>query len=106
MFPALRFPGAPFVGVCLTALGIAAFPQPRTAAAPADVDAEARSIRTANCLKCHFPAQQEGGLRFDSREGALGRGDSGATAVAPGRPAASEVTAWGANREHIGEQAE
>ena len=102
----MRFPRAPFVGVCLTALGIAAFPSPGTTAAAADVDAEARSILTANCQKCHGPAKQKGGIRFDSREGALGKGDSGATAVAPGRPAASEVTAWGANREHIGEQAE
>src|SRR5689334_16175477 len=91
MFPPLRLPRGPFLGVCLTALGLAAFCQPGTAAAPADVDAEARSILTANCLKCHGSTKQKGGLRFDSREGALGRGDSGATAVAPGRPAASEV---------------
>jgi hypothetical protein len=90
MFPPLRFSGVPFVGVCLTALGITGFPQLGTAAA-AEVDAEARSILTANCLKCHGPAKQKGGLRFDSREGALGKGDSGATAVAPGRPAASEL---------------
>jgi mono/diheme cytochrome c family protein len=90
MFPPLRFPGAAFVGVCLTAVGVAGFFQPRTADA-ADVDAEARSILAANCLKCHGPAKQKGGLRFDSREGALSKGDSGATAVAPGRPAASEL---------------
>jgi mono/diheme cytochrome c family protein/cytochrome c553 len=91
MFPPVRFPGAPFVGVCLAALGIAVFPQPRTTAAAADVEAEARSILTANCLKCHGPAKQKGGLRFDARAGLLGKGDSGATTVAPGRPAASEL---------------
>src|SRR5262245_17885118 len=90
MFPPLRFPGAPFVGVCLTALSLAAFPQPGTTAA-ADVEAEARSILTTNCLKCHGPARQKGGLRFDSRDGALGKGGAGVTAVAPGRPAASEL---------------
>src|SRR5262245_26583339 len=89
MLPPLRFPGAPFVGVCLTALGIAAFPQP--AATAADLDAEARSILTAHCLKCPGPAKQKGGLRFDSREGVLGKGDSGTTAVVPGRPTASEM---------------
>jgi mono/diheme cytochrome c family protein len=90
MLPPSRFPGARFVGACLTALGIAAFPHPGTTAA-ADVDVEARSILTANCLKCHGPAKQKGELRFDAREGALVKGDSGATAVAPGRPAASEL---------------
>src|SRR5262245_19511457 len=90
MFSPLRFPGAPFLGVCLATLGMAAFPPPGTTAAP-DVDAEARSILTANCQKCHGPTKQKGGLRFDSRQGALARGDSGATAIAPGRPAASEL---------------
>jgi mono/diheme cytochrome c family protein len=91
MFLPLRFPKTLFVGVCLTALGIAAFPQLTTTAAAADVDAEARSILTANCLKCHGPAKQKGGLRFDSREGALAKGESGETAIVPGRPAASEL---------------
>ncbi|HEX5270402.1 MAG TPA: DUF1549 domain-containing protein, partial [Gemmataceae bacterium] len=91
MLPPLRFAGVRFVGVCLTALGLTAFPPPGTTAAAADVDAEARSVLTANCQKCHGPAKQKGGLRFDSREGALGKGDSGAVAVTPGRPAASEL---------------
>jgi mono/diheme cytochrome c family protein len=91
MFPPLRFPGAPFVGVCLTALGLAAFSHPGTTAAAADVDAEARSILSANCLKCHGPAKQKGGLRLDTRDGVLGQGDSGSPAVAPGRPGASEL---------------
>jgi mono/diheme cytochrome c family protein len=91
MFAHLRFPGTPFVGVCLTALGIAAFPPPGTTADATDVDAEARSILSANCQKCHGPGKQKSGIRFDSREGALGKGESGAIAVAPGRPAASEL---------------
>jgi hypothetical protein len=91
MFSPLRIPQASFAGVCLTALVIVAFPQTGTTAPAAGIDAEARSILTANCLKCHGPAKQKGGLRFDSREGMLGKGDSGATAVAPGRPGASEL---------------
>src|SRR5262249_51244255 len=49
------------------------------------------SILTANCLKCHGPTRQKGGLRFDSREGLLGKGDSGSPAVTPGKPDASEM---------------
>src|SRR2546423_247572 len=89
MGPPLRSPRTRFVAAGLAALGIAILGPGTTAAA--DVDAEARSILSANCLKCHGPAKQKGGLRFDSREGALGKGDSGEPAVAPGRPAASEM---------------
>jgi mono/diheme cytochrome c family protein len=91
MFPPLRSPQASFVRVCVAALGIAAFPDPGTTAAAADVGAEARAVLTANCLKCHGPAKQKGGLRFDTRDGVLGPGDSGSPAVAPGRPGASEL---------------
>src|SRR5262245_2093818 len=91
MVPPWRSPRAPFVGVCITALGLAAVLRPWTPAAPADVDTEARSILTANCLKCHGPAKQKGGLRLDTRDGALVRGDSGSPVVVPGRPGASEL---------------
>jgi hypothetical protein len=91
MVPPLRWPRAPFVSVCVAALGIAALSHPGTTAAAADAEAEARSVLTANCLKCHGPSKQKGGLRFDSREGVLSKGDSGSPAVAPGRPAASEM---------------
>src|SRR6185295_4608774 len=90
MFPPLRSPVARFVGVCLTALGVGVFAQPGTSAA-ADIAADARSMLTANCLKCHGPEKQKGGLRFDSRERALGKGESGAIAIVPGRPGASEL---------------
>ena len=56
-----------------------------------DTDAEARSILTANCQKCHGPSKQKGGLRLDSRDGALGKGDSGSPAIIPGKAASSEV---------------
>jgi hypothetical protein len=87
MFPPSRSPRTRFVGAAV--LGVVLL-GPGTSAA-ADVDAEARSILATNCLKCHGPAKQKGGLRFDSRDGALSKGDSGTPAVAPGRPAASEV---------------
>src|SRR5688500_10373966 len=89
MLPPLRLSGSAFAGVCVTALAVATFPPAGTPAAAADIDA--RSILAANCLKCHGPAKQKGGLRFDARDGALGKGDSGAPAVVPGRPGASEL---------------
>ena len=60
-------------------------------AAAVDGDAEARAILAANCLKCHGAAKQKGGLRFDSRDGLLGKGDSGLAAVVPGKAVGSEL---------------
>src|SRR5262245_61954811 len=91
MFPSMRFLRIPFVGLWLAALGIAVFPPPGTTAVAADVDAEARAILTANCQRCHGPTKQKGGLRFDSRDGLLSKGDSGSSAVTPGKPATSEM---------------
>jgi hypothetical protein len=88
MFTPPRLSGTPFV--CVAAFGIACFQASWTATA-ADVDADARSLLTARCLKCHGPAKQKGGLRFDSRESLLGKSESGTTVVTPGRPAASEL---------------
>lgn len=75
----------------VAALGIVVFLHPATMVAALGADADARSILAANCLKCHGPQKQKGGLRFDTRDGVLGKGDSGRVAVAPGRPAASEM---------------
>jgi cytochrome c553 len=74
-------------GLCALALGLAVFPQLGKTVSAAD----ARSILTANCVKCHGPIKHKGGLRFDSRDGLLGKGDSGSPAVTPGKPAASEM---------------
>src|SRR5262249_10626652 len=91
MFPPVRFSHVPFVGLCALALGIAVFPQSAKAVSSADADAEARSILTANCVKCHGPIKQKGGLRVDSGDGLRGKGGSGSPAVTPGKPAASEM---------------
>jgi mono/diheme cytochrome c family protein len=82
----LRFPRIPLAGVCIAVV----FPACPTADA-ADDTAEARAVLTAHCLKCHGPAKQKGGLRFDSRDGLLNKGDSGSAAVVPGKPDASEL---------------
>jgi mono/diheme cytochrome c family protein len=60
-------------------------------AAAADGPGEARAVLTAHCLKCHGPAKQKAGLRFDTRDGLLAKSDSGSPAVVPGKPAASEM---------------
>lgn len=60
-------------------------------ATAADSDADARALLTTHCVKCHGPTKQKGGLRLDSREIAIGKGDSGATAIIPGKATSSEV---------------
>lgn len=52
---------------------------------------EAHEILTHSCMKCHGAKKQKGGLRLDSRAGAIGKGDSGSVAVAPGKAAESEL---------------
>ncbi len=83
MFTPLRPLYSSFCGVVLLLAG--------TAVNAADVGAEARAILTANCLKCHGPAKQKGGLRLDSRDAAVSKADSGAPAVVPHKPDASEL---------------
>ena len=48
-------------------------------------ETEVRPVLTGNCLKCHGPEKQKGGLRLDSAEAALRGGESG-LAVVPGKP--------------------
>src|SRR5262249_38586379 len=78
-------------GPFLTALGVFALLHAGTPISAADVEADARSILTANCVKCHGPTKQKGGLRLDSRDATLGKGDSGETVVVPGRAGAREL---------------
>src|SRR5262245_4942104 len=44
-----------------------------------------RPLLTENCLGCHGPQKQRGGLRLDSRAGVMTGGDSG-PAIVPGKP--------------------
>ncbi|MBC7854129.1 MAG: PSD1 domain-containing protein [Pirellulaceae bacterium] len=43
---------------------------------------QVRPLLAANCLSCHGPQKQEGGLRLDTREAVFKGGDSGPAAVA------------------------
>jgi cytochrome c553 len=49
-----------------------------------------RPVLVDNCVSCHGPKKQRGGLRLDSRAGALKGGDSG-PAVVPGQPGRSPL---------------
>ena len=48
-------------------------------------EAKVRPMLVDNCIKCHGPAKQKGGLRLDSRSAVLAGGDRG-PALSPGRP--------------------
>lgn len=60
--------------------GFVSAESPTKIAAPEDVrffENEIRPLLIENCIKCHGPDKQEGGLRLDSRDGLLAGGDSG-----------------------------
>jgi len=64
--------------------------------APAVTDAvdfthEVQPILKENCLGCHGPEKQKGGLRFDLKEAALKPGASGETPIVPGDTAKSTM---------------
>lgn len=51
---------------------------------------EIQPIFEKSCLQCHGPEKQKGGLRLDTKEGALKGGDD-AIAIAPGKAAKSDL---------------
>lgn len=71
---------APLVGA-----GWAQGAEPARSFSPDQLDffeKQVRPLLAANCLSCHGPQKQEGGLRLDTREGVLKGGDEGPAAEA------------------------
>ena len=62
-------------------------------AADASFARQIKPLLARRCLSCHGPETGEGGLRLDSREGALAELDSGAYAIVPGEIDASVLLA-------------
>src|SRR5262249_5822906 len=75
-------------GCCLLAFSARPAPaderRPRSAAEDF-FEKKVRPLLTENCLACHGPQKQRGGLRLDSRAGVMTGGDSG-PAIVPGKP--------------------
>ena len=54
---------------------------------------DVRPILSDNCFACHGPDdhKRKAGLRFDTKEGAFAKLESGSTAIVPGKPDESEL---------------
>ena len=65
------------------------------AAEPVSFARDILPILSDTCFACHGPdeAGRKGGLRLDVQASAYGEGESGAVALVPGKPEASEVIA-------------
>lgn len=87
----MRFGTVPFAAIVLALL----LPGGPTihAAEPVDFQRDIRPILSDICFKCHGPDEtaRKGKLRLDAREHAVKAGRSGALAVIPGKPEASEL---------------
>src|SRR5256885_16000609 len=56
-----------------------------------DFSREIRPLLEQHCLKCHGPEKQKGGLRFDTKSGALKTTESGEKAIVPGHAGESRL---------------
>ena len=93
---------AAFAWGCLVALvvaqdgsGAGGVPKKDEALSALDYSRHERSILSNHCFKCHGPDEKErkGGLRLDLHDAALKPGESGKSAIVPGKPAESVLVA-------------
>ncbi len=83
--PARRVPARR--GIAVACLLIA----PLAEAADVDFDRDVRPLLATHCIACHGGVKKAGGISFLTRDDAVVAGDSGAEAIVPGDPTASEV---------------
>ncbi len=70
----------------------ALLPSAGVAASPGHFESAIRPILADNCVRCHGPEKQKGGLRLDSPAGILAGSDNGPV-IEPGSPEASVLIA-------------
>ncbi|MFO0849312.1 MAG: DUF1553 domain-containing protein [Gemmataceae bacterium] len=75
----------------LPGLLVVALAAPAVAADPVSFSKQVRPVLQAKCQGCHQPAKAQGGYVMTEFAKLLAAGDSGAVAVAPGKPADSEL---------------
>lgn len=82
-------------GVLVASLAIGSIQSALATEAAPDFQKEVLPLLSDRCFTCHGPdeATREAGLRLDQRDGAVAELDSGAFAVKPGEPDASELLA-------------
>ncbi len=81
------------LAIGLSTTGASRSPAADARADPAQVEffeSKVRPVLVANCLSCHGPAKQKGGLRLDSRSALMKGGETGPVVV-PGDPAGSSL---------------
>lgn len=81
----------PLLSACFLAItGSTVMLAPSMAAQSVDTAQNAVAVLEKRCISCHGAAMQAGGLRLDSRAGALKGGKSGAVLL-PGKAGASRL---------------
>ncbi|MFO1020073.1 MAG: DUF1549 domain-containing protein [Planctomycetales bacterium] len=89
----IRSPLCRSLSIGFLILGVSFAPTVRAAGPKISFDRQIRPILSDTCFKCHGFDENErkAGLRLDTRDGILAKGESGSAAVVPGKSAESEL---------------